>query len=167
MTAEVGLSLFLVFFVIQLAVNLGNYTSLIYSAVAFSEISKPAFLVTFQTLGSLFAFMLLNSVKAASSSKISPPVLILLNALSALLSTNLFHFYLWISFVMVRIAFSTILVARLQALLSAIANNKEDTQHYSKFNILIVMQSAFVVFAAGIIILFFMCNNLRGSYEVS
>ena len=70
------LSLFLVFFVIQLAVNLGNYTSLIYSAVAFSGISKPAFLVTFQTLGSLLAFTLLNSVKAPFLQKISLPGLI-------------------------------------------------------------------------------------------
>lgn len=126
------LGLFLVFFVVQLAVNLGNYTSLIYSAVSFAGVSKPAFLVTFQTLGSLLAFLLLNSPKSTFSHKISLPVLLLLNAVFALLSANLFNFYVWIGFVMVRITLSTILVSRLQALLPVIAVSKEATQHHSK-----------------------------------
>ena len=125
--------LFIVFFVVQLAVNLGNYTSLIYSAVSFPGISKPAFLVTFQTLGSLLAFMLLNSPKAAFFHRLSLLWLLLLNALFALLSASLFNFYVWIGFVMVRITLSTMLVARLQALLPVIAVSKEATQHHSKF----------------------------------
>ena len=126
-------ALLFVFFIVQLAVNLGNYTALIYSAVSFAGISKPAFLVTFQTLGSLLAFMLLNSSMGDFSRKMSLPVLMLLNAVFALLCADSFHFYAWICFVMVRITLSTILIARLQALLPVIAGSKEDAQYHSKF----------------------------------
>lgn len=127
------LSLFSIFFVVQLGVNLGNYTSLVYSAVAFKGISKPAFLVTFQTLGSLLAFLLLNSRRTAVSHNIPLQALILLNAVFAFLSSNIFNFYLWIFFVMGRITLSTILVARLQALLSEVSGSREATQTNSKF----------------------------------
>lgn len=129
-----------IFFIVQLAVNLGNYTSLVYSAVAFSGISRPAFLVTFQTLGSLMAFLLLNNGKTSFSHKMSLRTLTLLNAAFAFLSSNILNFYLWVFFVMGRIALSTILVARLQALLPPVAGSKEETQSNSKF-----MQSLYML----------------------
>ncbi|MBI4801510.1 MAG: hypothetical protein HY796_03200 [Elusimicrobia bacterium] len=126
-------TLFLLFFIAQSAINLGNYTSLIYSAVAFSELSKPAFLILFQTIGSLGAFLLLNSAGTAAVKRISFTKLLLLNSAAAFLSSNVGGYYLWICFVMIRIVFATILISKLQAHLALVTKDREETQYYSKF----------------------------------